>query len=95
MPILKTLLCQLLVVACASAFAIDARDRGFISKGMKEAEVLLKIGRPDHEAFVNNAKGLPEEKTWTYFPHARDPQTLTILTLREGVVSDIERKISR
>jgi hypothetical protein len=91
----KPLLLALLSVAVSSALAVDARDRSFLSKGMKEGEVLFKIGKPDHEALVNNVKGQPEEKTWTYFPHHRDPQTLTIITLKAGVVSDIERKIAR
>lgn len=85
----------LLSLACVLAMAADARERGFISKGMQEGEVLFRVGKPDHEAIVRNAKGEPEEKTWTYFPHSRDPQTLTILTLRAGVVANIERKISR
>lgn len=73
----------------------DARERAFIRKGMHEAEVLWRIGKPDHEAMVRNERGQPEEKTWSYFPHPRDPQTLTILTLRAGVVAEIERKITR
>ena len=78
-----------------TVLAVDARDRSFIDKGTHEGEVLFKIGKPDHETFVRNVKGEPEEKTWTYFPHSRDPQTLTILTLRSGVVVNIERKIVR
>jgi len=62
---------------------------------MAEGEVLYRIGQPDHEAFTRDIRGLPEEKTWTYFPHSRDPQTLTILTLQSGVVANIERKIVR
>jgi hypothetical protein len=86
-----------LALACAStsAAAIDARDRGFIGKGTPEGEVVFKIGKPDHEAFVRNVKGEPEVKTWTYFPHPRDPQTLTILTLHSGVVAHVERRIAR
>jgi hypothetical protein len=95
MTLAKTFLCCLLVAAAPSVLAVDARDRGFIRKGMAEGEVLYKIGKPDHEAFIRNIRGQPEEKTWTYFPHYRDPQTLTIITLRAGVVADIERKIAR
>jgi hypothetical protein len=84
-----------LCVAPACVLAVDARDRGFVREGMAEGEVLLKIGKPDHEAFVKNFKGQPEEKTWTYFPHHRDPQTLTIITFRSGVVAQVERKIAR
>ena len=95
MTVVKWLVLALLAFASIGASAIDARDRGFISKGMAEGEVVLKIGKPDHEALVANVQGQPEEKTWTYFPHYRDPQTLTIITLRAGVVTNIERKISR
>lgn len=84
-----------LAIVCSAALAQDARDRGFIRKGMAEGEVVFRIGKPDHEAFIANAKGQPEEKTWTYFPHPRDAQTLTIITLRSGVVAEIERKVSR
>ncbi len=79
----------------ALALAADAAERGFIRKGMKEGEVVLKIGAPDHESFIRNVKGEPEEKAWSYFPEARDPQTLTILTLKGGVVVAVERKIVR
>lgn len=84
-----------LAVNGALAWAADAAERGFIRKGMKEGEVILKIGKPDHETFVRNVKGEAEEKTWTYFPHANDPQTLTVLTLKAGVVEAVERKIAR
>lgn len=86
---------SLLALIAGVAGAADARKRGFLREGMPEGEVLLKVGKPDHQAFVRNLRGQPEEKTWTYFPHARDPQTLTILTLRAGVVAGIERKIAR
>ena len=96
MSIASKLLASLLLGASsAGALAVDARERGFISLGMAEGEVLFRIGKPDHETFVANVKGQPEEKTWTYFPHSRDPQTLTIITLRSGVVANVERKISR
>ena len=75
--------------------APDANERRFIREGMAEGEVLLRIGRPDHEAAVRQQRGEPEEKTWTYFPAPRDAQTLTILTLRAGIVAGIERKIQR
>jgi hypothetical protein len=95
MPFAKALFCVALSVAAAGAQAVDARDRGFLRPGMAEGEVLLKIGKPDHEAFVSNVRGAPEVKTWTYYPHYRDPQTLTIITLRSGVIDNIERKIAR
>ena len=95
MTLSRTLAGPVLALACAVSFAQDARERGFIRQGMPEGEVIFRIGKPDHEAFVRTVRGEPEEKTWTYFPHPRDPQTLTILTLRAGVVAGIERKIVR
>lgn len=95
MAVAKAVVFHLLAAVCISAVSADARERGFIRKGMAEGEVLYKLGKPDNEAFIYNVKGQPEEKTWTYFPASRDPQTLTILTLRAGVVADIERKIAR
>lgn len=85
----------LLAVASVSALAADARERGFVRKDMGEGEVVLMISKPDHEAFHRNVRGEPEEKTWTYFPHPRDPQTVTILRFRSGLVTDIQRKIAR
>ena len=84
-----------LLMASASLLAADAGERKFIRKGMAEGEVLHKIGKPDHEAFIRVVKGQPEEKSWTYFPHPRDAQTLTIITFHAGTVSSIERKIAR
>ncbi len=91
----KFLAVTLLALASASAMAVDPRDRGFIRKGMGEGEVIFKIGKPDHEAFNRNVRGEPEEKTWTYFPHIRDPQTMTIIRFHAGQVTEIDRQIVR
>lgn len=91
----RSLLVQLLLLVGTSALAADAGERKFIRKGMGEGEVIQKIGRPDHEAFRRVVRGEPEEKTWTYFPHARDRQTMTVLTFHSGVVTEINRRIAR
>ena len=93
--IVRTFALAVLALACPQAMAQDARERGFITRGMHESEVLQRVGKPDHETFIRNMKGQPEEKAWSYFPDPRDPQTLTILTLRAGVVEEIERKVVR
>jgi hypothetical protein len=95
MSLPRTVAAAVLFGASLGALAADARERGFIGLGMPEAEVLLRIGKPDHEAFVSTVKGEVEEKTWSYFPAGRDPQTLTVITLRGGVVAKVDRKISR
>jgi len=85
----------LLALCATSGLAADAGERKFIRKGMGEGEVIMKIGKPDHEAFGRVVRGEPEEKTWTYFPHARDRQTMTVLTFHAGVVTGIDRRITR
>ena len=91
----KSLVAIVLALASASSLAADAAERKFIRKGMGEGEVMFKLGKPDHEAFIRVVRGEPEEKAWTYFPHAKDPQTITIITFHGGVVTLVERKISR
>jgi hypothetical protein len=95
MNILKYALATVIFTSATAAIAADASERKFIREGMHESEIILKIGKPDHETFIKNERGQPEEKSWSYFPHSRDSQTLTIITLRGGVIAKIERKISR
>jgi len=83
------------VFVSAAAHAADAAERKFIREGMGEGEVLLKIGKPDHEALIRVVRGEPEEKSWSYLPHSRDPQTLTIVTFHAGLVTRVDRKIAR
>jgi CDP-glycerol glycerophosphotransferase (TagB/SpsB family) len=88
----KSVLSLALTVVWTCAVAADARERGFIQRGMPESEVLFRIGKPDEEVFIRNVKGEPEEKIWTYFPTYRDSQTVTIITLRAGIVVHIDRQ---
>ena len=92
---LRSSTAALALFASSVALAADASERKFIRERMSEGEVIMKIGKPDHEAVIRDERGVAEEKTWTYFPHSRDPQTLTILTFHAGVVSRIDRKIAR
>jgi hypothetical protein len=84
-----------LLFVCATAWGASPVERGFIRKGMKEAEVVQRIGPPDREIFLRNVRGEPEEKEWSYFPATGDSQTLAIITIKAGVVELVERKISR
>lgn len=93
---LPTLLAATLLVSVATpSIAAEASERKFLREGMHEGEVLLKIGQPDHETLTHNERGKPAEKTWTYFPDSKDPQTMTIIRFRSGVIISVERKISR
>jgi hypothetical protein len=91
----KVLVWALLALSAPCALAADARERGFIQQGMTEAEVLSRIGKPDYEGFILNVMGQPEGKVWTYMPHYRDPQTLTLITLWAGLVEKIDRQVVR
>ena len=85
----------LAVTAMAAAAAADAVERKFISAGMDEGQVLLKIGKPDYESVTSGNGADVVEKKWTYFPASRDEQTMTVITIRNGKVNAVERKISR
>jgi hypothetical protein len=69
----------------------DPAERKFIQAGMSEAEVILKIGRPEIEAKGRGKNG----NRWSYMPTAGDPNTLTTLTLAGGKVTHVERKVVR
>jgi hypothetical protein len=66
-------------------------ERKFIQAGMSEAEVILKIGRPEVEAKGRGKEG----RRWSYMPTTGDPDTLTTLTLAGGKVTHVERKVVR
>jgi hypothetical protein len=61
---------------------------------MSEAEVLVKIGKPDSES-IDSGGAWVTVKRWIYLPAPGDSQTLTTITLREGKVISVERQISR
>jgi len=69
----------------------NASDRKFIQIGMSEAEVIQRIGRPDVEA--RNRRGPGHQ--WSYLPREGDANTITTLTLIDGKVASVERKIVR
>jgi hypothetical protein len=69
----------------------NAAERRFIYAGMSEAEVVMRIGRPDVDSKGRGKKG----KRWAYLPAAGDPNTLTTLSIAGGTVVDVERKVAR
>ena len=56
---------------------------------MSTAEVIERIGRPDVDARNQRGKGL----RWSYLPKDGDPNTITTVTLVDGRVADVERKV--
>jgi hypothetical protein len=69
----------------------SALERKFLRTGMSEAEVILKVGRPDVESKGRSKEG----RRWAYLPAAGDPDTLTTLTFAGGNVARVERKVVR
>jgi hypothetical protein len=67
------------------------RDRRYIRVGMTQAEVVARIGKPDIDAHGQRGKG----QRWSYLPRGSDPNTITTVTLVDGRVSDVERKVVR
>jgi hypothetical protein len=51
-----------LALAGAAAAAADASERRFIREGMGEGEVVYKIGKPDHEAFIQIGRASCRER---------------------------------
>ena len=68
----------------------SAADRRFIQVGMSAVEVVQRIGKPDIDG--KNRRG---GQRWSYLPNEGDPNTITTLTLIDGKVADVERKIVR
>ena len=69
----------------------NAAERRFVHNGMSEAEVVMRIGRPD----VRTKGGAKSPQRWSYFPAAGDADTMTTLTLAGGKVVDVERRVAR
>ncbi len=77
-----------------SGAAEDAAPRGMafevyirLEHGMTEGELVLRAGKPDHQAVDNIREGL---KSYYYFPTLANP-FLTAVTLRSGRIENIDR----
>jgi hypothetical protein len=78
--------------------ALNASERRFLSTGMTADEVRRRIGAPDRIAHNSSGSGKSRNKDarqqWIYAPATEDPQTTTVLTVRKGVVTQIERRVT-
>jgi hypothetical protein len=68
-----------------------ASERRFIQVGMSQAEVIQRIGKPDVDSRNPRGKG----QRWSYLPKDGDVSTITTVTLVDGRVADVERKVVR
>jgi len=77
----------------------DPAERRFIATGSTAAQVRAKIGEPD---YTERAPGTAHSKSkrnsggqqWVYLPTQGDAQTTTTLTLKDGVVTRVERRVT-
>ena len=82
-------------LASTCVLAADARERRFITQGMSEGEVLMKIGKPDSQSEDTGGGAEFTVKRWIYFPTTGDPQTMTTIVIKNGRVQEVTRQISR
>lgn len=78
----------------AAGAAEDTAPRGMafevyirLEHGMTEGELVLRAGKPDHQALDNIREGL---KSYYYYPTLANP-FLTTVTLRSGRIENIDR----
>jgi hypothetical protein len=77
--------------ATGARAAGDPAERRFLRRGMTEGEVIVKVGPPA----ITRPGGRNAATHWTYLPAPGDPETVTIVVFSKGIVTDIERKVSR
>lgn len=79
---------------CGAVGAAEPTARGMpfevyirLEHGMTEGELVLRAGKPDHQALDNIYEGL---KSFYYFPTATNP-FMTTVALRSGRIVGIDR----
>jgi len=76
----------------------DPAERRFIAPGTTAAQVRARIGEPD---YTERAPGHGASKRksssgqqWVYLPVQGDTQTTTTLTMKDGVVTKVDRRVT-
>jgi hypothetical protein len=69
----------------------DPAERKHVRVGMSEAELVMRLGAPDITAGSRQRRSL----RWTWLPVEGDPDTITTVTLVNGTVTDVDRKVVR
>jgi hypothetical protein len=67
----------------------DPAERKHVRVGMSEAELVMRLGTPD----VTSGSKQKRSLRWTWLPADGDPDTITTVTLVNGSVSDVDRKV--
>ncbi|MFB0507635.1 MAG: hypothetical protein ACETWT_12970 [Thermodesulfobacteriota bacterium] len=76
----------------AAAGQVDLREFGLIQRGMSEAEVLVRLGPPDHESFEGFTPNNLLLKSYFYFSEPdRHQEITTVIKFKGGRVVRKER----
>ncbi len=67
----------------------DPSERKHARVGMSEAELIAHLGAPD----VTSGSKQKHSLRWTWLPADGDPDTITTVTLVNGAVADVNRKV--
>jgi hypothetical protein len=67
----------------------DPAQRKHIHAGMSEAELIAHLGAPD----VTSGNKQKHSVRWTWLPAEGDPDTITTVTLVNGAVASVDRKV--
>jgi hypothetical protein len=90
---LLTAVCLIALVASpVMAGQVDLREFGLIQRGMSEAEVLVRLGRPDLESFEGFTPNNLLLKSYFYFSEpGRHQDITTVIRFKGGRVTNKER----
>jgi hypothetical protein len=66
----------------------DPAERRHAYVGMSEGKVLAMLGRPD----LKSTGGRRSKMLWTYLPVPGDPDTVTTLSVENGIVIYVDRR---
>ncbi len=73
-----------ILISPVSAGQVDLREFGLIKVGMSEAEVLVRLGPPDHESFEGFSATNLLIKSYFYFSESGRHQDITTLIRFKG-----------
>lgn len=81
-----------LLPSLVAAAQVDLREFGLIQRGMSEAEVLVRLGPPDHESFEGFSPNNLLLKSYFYFSEPdRYQEITTVIKFKGGRVVHKER----
>ena len=95
MPRFRHWIAAIALMVALPALGADAGERRFITSGMSEGEVLMKIGKPDSQSEDTGGGAKVAVKRWIYLPAPGDSQTMTTIVIKNGKVEEVNRKVTQ